>query len=116
MPKIWNKALQTTEMQHRYRSKWACFTCKTSFSRSKNSALDKVHCPSCHKSSVDMGYLFEAPKRSDTKSWKIMQELAQNNYAFHTAGLVAFIRFRITNDGLASLSEVIQNIKNHQSK
>lgn len=113
MRKDWNEALQTAKSSYMYRSKWACFSCQTAFARARDNALDKVSCPSCRKTSTDMGYLFEPPKRSDNKSWKIMQELAQSNFTFHTAGRVAFIQFKITNDGKASLADVRRNIKAH---
>jgi len=90
---VWNNEIQSQEEQFDYRSKWACFDCRTSFVRVRKSDC-KVKCPSCGKVATDMGYLFEPPAKRDKKLWAIMELLGKNGIGFSTAGNVAYIKHR----------------------
>lgn len=43
-------------------------------------------CPECGKSMIDMGLDLKAPKQSDVKAWKILQNMYHLGHAFHTCG------------------------------
>jgi len=110
----WNPDTQSVQIvpdSYAYRSKWACFSCRTSFTRIRPTPeADEVICPNCQTPATDMGYLFEAPPKRNLRAWKIMETVAQRGFRFHTAGNVAFIKAFILNEGKSTLGEVKQNL------
>lgn len=115
MPRYeWNEAHQAIELipgTLNYRSKWACFTCRKSFTRVMSvTQPEEVVCPDCKTKATDMGHLFESPPKRNLRRWKIMEILGRNNLGFSTAGNVAFIRYCITNYGKSSPEQVEKNI------
>lgn len=95
---------------YNYRSKWACFKCYKSFTKTlETSDQEEVICPYCQEVADDMGYLFEAPPKRDEDSWKTMKLSKENDFTFHTAGSVAFINYQLTNNNKASYNEVKKN-------
>ena len=97
MPKYeWNddhQAIEPIPGTYKYRSKWACFDCRTSFVRVRGvEEADDVVCPNCQQKATDMGYLFEAPPKRNKQAWRMMEILAENNLTFKKAASVAFLR------------------------
>jgi len=111
----WNddhQALELVPGTFNYRSKWACFDCRKSFTRVRpTTEPDKVLCPDCKEKAVDMGHLFEAPPKRDVRSWKVAEVLGKNQLKYRTAGNVAFLNYMITGNGKCSPEEVARNIK-----
>ncbi|MBK8453953.1 MAG: hypothetical protein WAQ53_13890 [Thiofilum sp.] len=94
-----------------YRSKWACFHCRTAFVRYiRVEQSDQIRCLTCHTKATDMGYLFEPPRRSDYKQWRLMQLLAQHQLRYHRSGMIPKIRYLITENDKASYTEVQRNL------
>ena len=115
MPKYeWNEDHQAIEIipgTYKYRSKWACFDCRTSFTRVRGvEEPDEVICPNCQQQATDMGYLFEPPAKRDKRAWKVMEVLGRSRLIFRTAGNVAFIRYMITSDEQNTPEEVQRRI------
>ncbi|ACX90170.1 hypothetical protein [Pectobacterium parmentieri] len=110
--KEWNEHLQIAEWQPehlQYRSKWACFYCRTAFVRFQ-SQQQAVRCPTCEAITSDMGYLFQPPPKHNKKAWAIVQLLAKHHIAYHRVGAVAFINAFITEYGKSPLKAVQKNI------
>jgi hypothetical protein len=87
MPRYeWNEAHQAIELipgTLNYRSKWACFTCRKSFTRVRSvTQPEDVIFPDCKTKSTDMGHLFEPPPKRDIRRWKIVEMLDRNNLRF----------------------------------
>lgn len=115
MPRYeWNEAHQAIELiagTLNYRSKWACFTCRKSFTRVRSvPEPEEVICPDCKTKATDMGHLFEPPPKRDLRGWKIMEILGRNNFGFCTASHVSYIRHFITNHGKCSPEQVEKNV------
>ena len=106
---VWNNELQSEEEQFDYRSKWACFDCRTSFVRVRENDSE-VKCPSCAKTATDMGYLFESPSKRNKRLWAIMYVLGRNGIRYSTAGNVAYINHMITGQNKLTLREVEENV------
>lgn len=94
-----------------YRSKWACFHCRTAFVRYV--PKDSAHrvCLTCKRVATDMGYLFEPPRRNDYKSWRIVELLAQYQLSYDRNGMIPKIRYLITEDSRASYTEIQRNLE-----
>lgn len=111
----WNEDHQAIEMvpgTSNYRSKWACFDCRKSFTRVRSvSKPEAVICPDCQQKATDMGHLFEAPPKRDLRGWKVMEVLGRNHLSFRTAGSVAFLNHMITGHGKCAPEEVERNVK-----
>jgi len=71
-----------------------------------------VKCNECNSIMVDMGYLFPAPRKRDTKKWKIMQLLARYGFGFHTGGQKDYIQTVITGNYKLTLKQIEENIRN----
>lgn len=113
--KEWNAPLQVVEEKPeylQYRSKWACFHCRTAFVRFR-SQQQTVCCPTCQAIASDMGYLFKPPAKRDKKAWAIAQLLAEHHISYYRVGAVAFINAFITEYGTLPLKEVQKNIERY---
>ncbi|WP_174870706.1 hypothetical protein [Pectobacterium polaris] len=113
--KEWNEHLQIAEEKVeylQYRSKWACFHCRTAFVRFL-SKQQTVCCPTCGAITSDMGYLFKSPARKNKKAWAIIQLLAKYHLGYYRVGAVAFIDTFITEHGKLPLRDVKKNIERH---
>ncbi|MEM6274703.1 MAG: hypothetical protein AAF735_05625 [Myxococcota bacterium] len=91
---VWNSDTQALELDRDalpYRSKWACFDCRKSFTRFRGSTDARVVCPDCASETVDMGFLFEPPPRRDTRTWRLMRTLADFGFRFHRSSSQVFI-------------------------
>jgi len=89
---IWNEDLQSIVVDPNSfanRSKWVCFACKKSHVRVQHNESSDVLCPSCRQPTVDMGYLFQAPPKRNSRLWRVMKLLGQYGYKYSTAGRVA---------------------------
>lgn len=107
----WNEDHQSLERIPNYRSKWACFTCRKSFTRVRSvTEPEEVVCPNCKTKAADMGHLFESPPKRDIRRWKIMEILGRNNLRFSRAGNVVFIGHYITGHGKCSPEQVEKNV------
>jgi DNA-directed RNA polymerase subunit RPC12/RpoP len=115
MPRYeWNEAHQTIELipgTVNYRSKWACFTCRKSFTRVRSVTVpEDVVCPDCKTKATDMGHLFKPPSKRDIRRWKIMEILGRNNFSFRDASNVIVIEHFITDHGKCSPQQAEQNV------
>lgn len=75
-----------------YRSKWACFTCRKSFTRIRQSYDAKVKCPDCSSQATDMGHLFEPPPKSNRRAWEVAEILGNYGFGYRRASSKYFIR------------------------
>lgn len=100
----------------RNQSRWACFNCCKSFSRSTagnhTAAGQPVKCNECSQTMVDMGRFFPAPRKRDRKRWKIMQLLARYRYRFDDPARKEYIELFITGNYKLPLQLVEANIRN----
>uniref|UniRef100_UPI0040488788 hypothetical protein n=1 Tax=Roseivirga sp. TaxID=1964215 RepID=UPI0040488788 len=81
-----------------YKQHYACFDCRKTFKRrllidiDGNVAYTKkwenapAKCPECAGLMADMGYDFEAPKKTDIKAWQHMKSLYSTGITFHSCG------------------------------
>lgn len=78
-----------------YKPHYACFRCQKTFKRKILQDLDEnateklvfeAKCPQCSALMADMGLDFEAPKRTDHKAWKHLENLYEVGQTFHNCG------------------------------
>lgn len=115
MRKVWSEELQTVVAQadtRDYRSRWACFACRTAFVRWRTAADEArmAICPTCKVPARDMGYLFTPPPRRDQRAWARMRVLADHGIRFHRTGSVAFINAFLLTDGVGSARALDQAV------
>lgn len=95
----WNEGTQSLERRDDslpYRSKWACFYCRKSFTRIRRSRNETVKCPDCERDAIDMGYLFEPPPKRDRNAWERMEVLGSHGFGYHKVSSKSFIRLFLT--------------------
>jgi heterodisulfide reductase subunit C len=111
---IWDEDLQSMRFQsdsYRYRSKWACFKCRTAFTRCRaRFNADQVVCPVCASIATDMGYLFEPPAKRNIRLWKVMEVLGSYGIKYDRAGNVVFINYALTGNNRLQALEVEHNV------
>ena len=64
--------------------KKVCLTCKKAFNRPIN--LEKIHisiCPECGKPMEELYHLFQPPKQTDIKKWKVVKYLVDNGFRYY---------------------------------
>ena len=92
MPKhIWNKDLQSTQIDkdsYEYRSKYACFNCRSTYLKILPKKTEEITCTNCDQKAIDMGYLFQAPPKRNKRLWKKMETLRQKGFKFDRTGNV----------------------------
>ncbi|WP_237068191.1 hypothetical protein [Microbulbifer guangxiensis] len=117
---IWDENQQRLKVKpgsYCYRSKWACFSCRKSFTRMREGNKPGiVHCPDCKMAATDMGHLFEPPPKRSVRRWQIMELLGKYSLGFYTAGNVAFINYMIAGNFKLPPKEVEKNIIQYLSK
>lgn len=78
-----------------YKAHYACFECKKTFKRKRLQDIDETKrdskifnakCPQCSNLMANKGLDFEAPKKSDDKAWKPLENLYEVGIAFHNCG------------------------------
>ena len=115
MPKYeWNEDHQVIDLiagTFNYRSKWACFNCRKSFTRVRSvTEPEDVICPDCKTRATDVGHLFEPPPKRDIRSWKIIEILGRNHLGFRKTSNVIFIDYFIADYGKCSPEQVEKNV------
>lgn len=105
------QSMKVDEATFNYCSKWACFNCRKSFTRTRVAGTSvEVKCPDCKRLAADMGHLFEVPPKRKVKEWKIAELLGKNRIRNDKVSTVVFIkRYIIVNTSL-SLREIEKNI------
>ncbi|WP_282628420.1 hypothetical protein [Empedobacter sedimenti] len=78
-----------------YKAHYACFKCQKTFKRKRLQDLDEnateniifeAKCPQCSSLMADMGLDFEAPKKTNHKAWKNLENLYEVGITFHNCG------------------------------
>lgn len=118
MPRYhWNHDTQSLVVESStfmYRSKWVCFSCRHAFVYKQKDQQTLRYCSSCGEAMIDMGYLFEPPKKRDKKVWKVVQALQEYGFRYHKVAQVVWIKHFIIQHKKATLNQVIHSIKNYK--
>lgn len=68
-----------------YHLSFACIDCRKSFKRLVDplgEIPEKLPCPDCGKSAINLGRHFKPPKRSNTKQWLKVKFLVEHGFCF----------------------------------
>lgn len=62
-----------------------CLKCRTSYSKGNDyENQTESNCPHCSTKMILVNQKFKPPKKSDTKSWKMVKLLVENGFKFQT--------------------------------
>jgi hypothetical protein len=88
---------------------WVCFSCRKSFhNRPRKNGRT---CPDCGNELRNMGIYFEPPRRRATRSWSVMELLADNGLRFGTEGTKSYVDTFLLRRGRPGIETVRSRIR-----
>lgn len=65
--------------------KKVCFNCQSSFSEGNELTIQqKGVCQNCGHETILLHHKFQAPKKSETRKWKVVEFLVENGFNYQT--------------------------------
>ncbi|GMQ30893.1 hypothetical protein Aconfl_35360 [Algoriphagus confluentis] len=63
-----------------------CLTCRKAFSRGTDFTIpSSSKCPECGGPSITVSHLFQPPKKTELKKWKVVEYLIENGFRYDHA-------------------------------